>query len=94
MLGASMGDIMPRKAGPNTEAVSIRLPKTYLARASNIAEAVSLVSFPGISITRAEVLRVALEKGLDLLHKEINERMRRDLLESLNENMPAEMRVV
>ncbi len=58
---------MPRPASSNDTQIAIRLPNDWLERADAL---VPFVSRPGIAITRSDVLRAALAKGLDALEKE------------------------
>jgi predicted DNA-binding protein len=61
----------------NEEQVSIRLPVELLARAEKLAP--QIATAPGMAafrVTRAAVLRMALERGLLLLEKEQGKRKR------------------
>lgn len=58
---------MPRPPSANDTQIAIRLPNDWIDRADAL---VPLVSRPGITVTRSDVLRAALAKGLDALEAE------------------------
>lgn len=55
---------MPRPKSDKDSQVTINLPGAWLDEAQAIAEA---RSEPGLEVTRADVLRMALRRGLDAL---------------------------
>ena len=57
---------MPRPKSDKDSQVTITLPGSWLEEAEHIAEA---RSEPGLSITRADVLRMAMRRGLDVLNE-------------------------
>ena len=58
---------MPRPKSDRDSQVTIALPGAWLDEAEQIAEA---RSEPGLSITRADVLRMAMRRGLDALNEQ------------------------
>jgi len=58
---------MPRPRSDKDSQVTIVLPGAWLDEATQLAEA---RSEPGLAVTRADILRVALRRGLDELTKE------------------------
>lgn len=60
---------VPRKPSGNDSAVALRLPDEWLKRADALVEFL-LESRPGMSVTRSDVLRIALARGLDALEAE------------------------
>jgi hypothetical protein len=59
---------MPRPQSENSEQVAFKIPETWLERADALATALSR---PGISnVTRTEILRAALGRGLAVLEEE------------------------
>lgn len=63
----TMPSTMPRPRSDKDSQVTIVLPGSWLDEAQQIAEA---KSEPGLAITRADVLRLALRRGLDELASE------------------------
>jgi hypothetical protein len=59
--------VMPRPRSDKDSQVTIVLPGTWLDEAQQVAEA---RSEPGLAVTRADVLRIALRRGLDALAEE------------------------
>jgi hypothetical protein len=57
---------MPRPKSDKDSQVTISLPGVWLEEAQRIAEA---RSEPGLAITRADVLRMAMRRGLDALNE-------------------------
>ena len=57
---------MPRPKSDKDSQVTISLPGAWLEEAQRIAEA---RSEPGLAITRADVLRMAMRRGLDALNE-------------------------
>jgi hypothetical protein len=57
---------MPRPKSDKDSQVTISLPGAWLEEAQRIAEA---RSEPGLAITRADVLRMAMRRGLDVLNE-------------------------
>jgi hypothetical protein len=55
---------VPRPASPNDSSIALRLPEGWLKRAENLIE---FLSTPGIAVTRSDVLRAALARGLEAL---------------------------
>ncbi len=65
---------MPRPKSDKDSQVTITLPGAWLDDAQRIAEA---RSEPGLVVTRADVLRVALRRGLDAMAPEAKEKRRK-----------------
>jgi hypothetical protein len=59
---------MPRAKSDKDSQVTIMLSGGWLEEAQRIAEA---KSEPGLAITRADVLRIAIRRGLDFLQAEV-----------------------
>jgi len=59
---------MPRPRSDKDSQVTLALPGVWLDKAQQIAEA---KSEPGLVVTRADVLRMALSRGLDVLADEV-----------------------
>jgi hypothetical protein len=55
---------MPRPKSDKDSQVTVNLPGEWLEDAQRIAEA---RSEPGLAVTRADVLRMAIRRGLDAL---------------------------
>jgi hypothetical protein len=72
---------MPRKASGNTEAVTIKMPRAWLDDAGQIADRETRASIFGVKTTRTDVLRAALERGLEVIRspyeKAIGDELRR-----------------
>ncbi len=58
---------MGRPATDNDSQLAIRVPGDWLTRADALAP---LVARPGILVTRSDVLRAAMARGLDALEAE------------------------
>lgn len=65
---------MPRPKSDKDSQVTITLPGAWLDDAQRIAET---RSEPGLVITRADVLRIALRRGLDSLAHEPKDKRRK-----------------
>lgn len=59
--------MMAAMAKDETVQASVRIPRSWMARADALAASLSK---PGFQATRADVLRMALAKGFDLLEAE------------------------
>lgn len=59
---------MPRPPSENATQIAIRIPDEWLKRADAL---IPLITRPGISATRTDVVRAALARGLDVLEAEI-----------------------
>ena len=57
---------MPRSASENTFQVAFKIPEEWIERATKIAERRSR---SGLVVTRAQVLRLALQLGLAVVEK-------------------------
>jgi hypothetical protein len=68
-----MRDGMPRPKGENDSQVTFNLPGGWLDELDKLAQAMSM---PGMEITRAHILRVALRKGIDMFKSEQKSRKR------------------
>jgi hypothetical protein len=62
-----MAHSMPRPKSPNVVQVTVLIPEEAAERATALS---SRVGVPGVTLTRAEVLRVAILRGLDVLEAE------------------------
>lgn len=63
-----MPTTMPKPLSENTTQVAFKVPDAWLERAEVLAKALSR---PGIStVTKTEILRAALARGLDVLEEE------------------------
>jgi hypothetical protein len=58
---------MPREPSENTIQIAIRVPKDWPDRAKALK---SWIARPGVAVTRADVFRVALARGLEILEAE------------------------
>lgn len=67
-----MDDVKPK--GPNDQQLSVNVPSAWVDEIEQLAEAMSQ---PGIAITKADVHRAALRRGLDALKAEHPEKRRR-----------------
>jgi|HubBroStandDraft_4_1064222.scaffolds.fasta_scaffold1859660_1 hypothetical protein len=65
---------MPRPKSEKDSQVTIVLAGEWLEEAQKIAEA---KSEPGLAVTRADVLRLAIRRGLDVLAAEVKPRGRK-----------------
>jgi hypothetical protein len=59
---------MARPSRGNDTQVALRLPAGWIARADALTEPLSR---PGIPVSRADVLRAALTRGLDAMEAEL-----------------------
>lgn len=59
---------MPRPKSEKDSQVTIVLSGDWLEEAQKVADAMGQ---PGLSVTRSDVLRIAIRRGLDLLQAEI-----------------------
>lgn len=55
---------VPRPKSDNTGVVNLKLPPDWLDEAQEVAQELSK---PGLNITRADALRLAIRRGLDAL---------------------------
>ena len=62
------GVAMPRPPSPNATQISIRVPPAWLERADTVG---AKMLRPGLAMTRADIMRMALAEGLDLIDREI-----------------------
>ena len=53
----------------NDEQVALRLPKEWTERADRLRES-GVIAAPGVGVTRSDVLRAAISRGLDALETE------------------------
>jgi len=60
-------EAMPRPPSGNDTQVAIRLPNEWIERADAL---MAPLSRPGIQVSRSDVLRAALARGLDALEAE------------------------
>jgi hypothetical protein len=60
-------DGMARPPSGNEKQIALRLPNDWIARADTLIPALSR---PGILVSRSDVLRAALARGLDVLEAE------------------------
>jgi hypothetical protein len=67
-----MPDVKPK--GPNDQQISVNVPSAWLDEIERLAEAMSQ---PGIAITKADVHRAALRRGLDAMAAEQKPRGRK-----------------
>lgn len=58
---------VPRPKGPNDTQVSVNMPGAWADELDELARAMST---EGLHLTRSDVLRLAVRKGLDALRKE------------------------
>ena len=65
---------MPRPKSDKDSQVTITLPGAWLDEAQRLAEA---RGEPGMVVTRADVMRIALRRGLDVLAQEGQDKRRR-----------------
>lgn len=64
---AGDGVIVPRATSPNEQQIAIRVPNAWVKRASAL---VSQVAQPGMNVTRTDVFRVAIARGLEAMEAE------------------------
>jgi hypothetical protein len=57
---------MPRESSDNTAAINMKVPPAWIERADKLAAAEKGLG----RLTRTDVLRAALERGLEVLEKE------------------------
>ena len=58
---------VPRPPSANDEQIAIRLPKEWIERADKLRD---VIAAPGVGVTRSDVLRAALARGLNVLEEE------------------------
>lgn len=58
---------VPRKPSENDEQIALRLPQEWLTRADALRD---VIAKPGVGVTRSDVLRAALARGLQALEEE------------------------
>jgi hypothetical protein len=58
---------VPREKGPNDQQVTVNLPSSWVDEVDELAESLTR---PGVSVTRADALRLAVRTGLDALRKD------------------------
>lgn len=58
---------MARKPGPNTYQFSLRIPDEWTATLDEIA---LRRSSPGLALTRADAIRIALARGIQIIAEE------------------------
>jgi hypothetical protein len=68
-----MSATMPRPLSENTTQVAFKIPDEWLERAEILARALSGIA----TVTKTEVLRAALGRGLDVLEEETKKRPRK-----------------
>ena len=59
---------VPRPASGNDSSVAIRIPDAWLKRAEGLRDFLS--SRPGIELTKSDILRVCIARGLEALEAE------------------------
>jgi len=64
---------MPRRAGEPTKQVAFRLPVSLIARVDVYVEILSQEN-PGVALTRADAVRLLLNRGLDQLGVPVGEK--------------------
>jgi hypothetical protein len=65
---------VPRPKGPNDTPLSVNIPGGWSEEVDRLMETMSQ---PGMEITRSDVIRMALRRGLDALKAEHPEKRRR-----------------
>jgi predicted DNA-binding protein len=60
---------VPRPKSGNDEQVALRLPKEWTERADRLRDR-GVIAEPGVGVTRSDVLRAAISRGLDALEAE------------------------
>jgi hypothetical protein len=70
-MRSNVARIVPRRASTNTEQTTIRLPKDELSRAEALRPKLAVA---GLEVSLTDVLRVAVQRGLDSLETEVHER--------------------
>jgi hypothetical protein len=58
---------VPRKPSENTTQIAIRVPDAWLDRCDVL---IPWISRPGINMTRTDIMRAALARGLEALEQE------------------------
>lgn len=61
---------VPRPPSANDSSVALRLPEAWLQRAESLREFLASRLGPGGEVTRSDVLRAALARGLEALETE------------------------
>jgi hypothetical protein len=69
MNGVQAGGV-PRPSTGNDSSVALRLPEAWLARAEALRDFLASKLGPGGELTRSDVLRAALARGLEALEAE------------------------
>jgi hypothetical protein len=59
---------VPRKPSGNDSSVAIRIPDAWLKRAEALRE--FLASRPGIELTKSDILRICIARGLEAIEAE------------------------
>jgi hypothetical protein len=59
---------VPRPKGPNDAVTSLNCPADWLDQAQEVADSMSRET--GVSVSRADVLRLAVKRGLDVMMAE------------------------
>jgi hypothetical protein len=59
---------MPRQRSPSAVTISLHVPPEWCRRADPVA---TKMSRPGLEMRRADVLRMALAHGLELMEREV-----------------------
>jgi len=67
---------MPRQKSGNDEQVALRLPKDWTDRADSLRDR-GVVAERGVVVTRSDVLRAAIARGLDALEREADKPARK-----------------
>jgi len=57
---------VPRPPSGNDEQIALRLPKEWTARADRLRDR-GVIAKPGVGVTRSDVLRAAIARGLEAL---------------------------
>jgi hypothetical protein len=70
-MRSNVARIVPRRASTNTEQTTIRLPKADLDRADTLRPKLAVT---GVEVSLTDVLRVAVQRGLDSLEAEVKRR--------------------
>jgi hypothetical protein len=60
---------VPRPKSGNDESIALRLPKEWIERSDRLRER-GVVADRGVAVTRSDVLRAAIVRGLDALEAE------------------------
>ena len=62
-----VSESMPRKPSENTTQIALRVPDAWLERCDSL---IPWITRPGINMTRTDIMRAALARGLDALESE------------------------